>query len=176
MKLRNYALILSVLTVIEITILALSTHGNPITQITISKIGSLEGNYTFFLLATSILIIMFALFLHKLYESIHRDPKIDLYIMPVLSVIGLLFKSGPDFNFSKIIHTILFVISAILVVRIMWDLNEVLQKKPKRIITAPRVAFFGTLLTFIFVGPSLIAEAIYLGAVLSWINIASAAV
>jgi hypothetical protein len=173
MKLRNYAIMISIFTLIEIAILALSTQGVPITQTSISKIGSLQGNYLFYLLATSILIIMFTLFLHKLYETLNREPRRELYFIPFLAVIALLFKASETMDLAKILHTALFVTIGILALIVVTDINKIInanKKTEKKFITAPRVALFGTIILFIIIGLNVITELVYIGAILSWIH------
>lgn len=173
MKLKHYSIVLSVLSLLEVGILAISTQGHPITEFSISKIGSLRGNYFFYLLSTSILIIMFALFLHKVYEHIGKEPKMELYIIPILSTVALLFKAGTELTFGRIVHTVLFVIVAILVLRVVFDLNNIISKNRKtgsNLITAPKVALFGTVVIFIIIGLNVITELFYIGAILSWVH------
>ena len=173
MNLKRYAIILSFFTALFICVIAFSSQGIPLTHISISKIGSLEGNYLFYLLSTSALIIMFSLFLQKIYETLGEQPRLSLYIVPILSVIALLFKAGTEPTFGKIFHTVLFVISGLLVVIVMYDLNKILSKNNsfnKKIFAAPKVAFFGTIIIFTIIGLNVITEIFYIGAVLSWMH------
>jgi hypothetical protein len=173
MKLKNYAIFLSILTVIEIAVLALNTRGVPITEISISKIGSLHGNYLFYLLASSVLLVMFCSFLHKIYESQGHRPRIEIYFIPVLGIIALLFKASNEPSFGKLFHTILFVIISILVLIVVFDLNKILSKNikaDKKIFITPKVAFYGTIAIFIFIGLNVVTEIVYIGAILSWMH------
>ncbi|MGV8168589.1 MAG: hypothetical protein ACP5N3_00870 [Candidatus Nanoarchaeia archaeon] len=177
MKTRYYALILTLMAAAYVIIIALSSQGNSITKMSISKIGSLEGNYLFFIIGTIILISMFSLFVYKQYIQMGLKPRIEVYLVPLISAIALLFRAGKEFNFARTLHTVLFVIAGILALILIFDLNQKYAARKYKIKkaanTLPKIAFVGTLALFLLIGLNVITEIIYIGAVLSWVNIIS---
>jgi len=179
MKLKTYAILLTILTFIEMAVLALSSEGGLLTKISISNIGSIKGNYLFYLIATSVLLIVFCLFLHKLYKSLGHQPTNVIYIIPVLGIIALLFKAPAELSLGEMIHTIIFVIISVLILIVVYDVNKILSKKNKtdhKIYVTPKVVFYGTVGAFIVIGLNVITEMVYIGAILSWMHFIGGAI
>jgi hypothetical protein len=173
MKLKNYAIFLFIITLIEIAVLTINSKGVQLTKISISNLGSLNDNYIFYLVATSVLFIMFGSFLHKLYRSFGYLPRIEVYIIPVLAIIALLFKAPTVPNLAEVVHTILFVIIGIFILIVIYDLNKIIGRRiktDKKILVTPKVAFYGTIAIFIIIGLNVITEIVYIGAILSWMH------
>jgi hypothetical protein len=177
MKLKYYGFLISILTIVYVIIMALSSKGRSITKLSISRIGAFQGNYAFFFIGTTILILLFTLFLYKSYVLLGLKPKLILYFIPLICIIGLTFKAGEVFDSTRLIHNILFIISGLLAIYIMVDLNKKYidhtNKMKKTLNVLPKIALIGTIAIFVLIGLNLITEMIYMGAVISWINMIS---
>ncbi|MGV8162486.1 MAG: hypothetical protein ACP5N2_04115 [Candidatus Nanoarchaeia archaeon] len=178
MKLRYYGFLLSALTILNLTILILMSKNIPLTKASISRIGSIESNYFLFFTGTTILVFTLSLFLHMTYKKIKQTPRLEVYLISIISIIGLLFKVGDAYTFERIAHNLLFMIAGLLTLIVILDINQkYLEKKiitNKSFNSLPKIAIMGMTAIFLVLGLNVITEIIYLGAVLSWVNVIGA--
>jgi hypothetical protein len=175
MKLRTSTIILSLLFIAELIFLILNKGNMSITSEPYSALGNLSENYTVFLVVTTILFIGLALVIKKMYSLMRIKNSWEIYIFPLLGIITLLIPYRAEVPVSRTIHTVLGIITALLLVWIIITFNKkyCAKKGFKQFFSkyTPALMFFGTLILFLVFGLNAIMEIYYSIVLVLWINI-----
>jgi len=175
MKLRNYTITLSLLFIAELIYLMLNKGDMVLTSEPYSALGNIAENYLVFLFGTALLLIGFILMVNKMYKLTDIKRGIEIFLFPAVGIITLLIPYKKELMITTLIHTLLGIMTAIILLWIIIKFNKVytIKKGFKQTFSKlmPAMMFFGTLILFLIFGLNAIMEIFYSVLLLSWVNI-----
>jgi len=170
-------MIFTILSTMLFTILMLKKNKS-IFKESLSMIGNQNNNYLFFVTTTVILFVIFSLLLIMIQKKIGMNTiknQQKVYLTAGLGIIAVIIPFQKEKILNKHLHNVLSVITAILIINIMLQINKkykTIKKQTLKLIKhLPLIATAGTLTIFLFTGVNAIGQLFYLSTVIFWTNL-----
>jgi hypothetical protein len=173
LRLRYLTMITTFIFLIFISILLLNKEHKNIFLDPISAIGNISKNYPLFVIGSIITFLLFTYIIINIYQKEKIKVGWQVFSVPILSISTILIPYKDELPILKNIHNFLAMISAILILRLIYIYNE--KTKYKKIKTKfnkhlPEIAFFGTIIFYFLTGMNVIIELFFIVIVFYWIN------
>lgn len=173
LKLRYLTMITTFIFIIFISLLLINRDQKSIFSDPISAIGNLGKNYPIFVIGSIITFLLFTLIVMNIYHKEKIKIGWELFSVPVLGISSIIVPYRDHLPILKNVHNFLVVISAILILRLIYIYNQ--KTKAKKIRTKfnkhlPEFAFFGTLILYLATGMNTLIELFYIVIIFYWIN------
>jgi hypothetical protein len=173
LKLRYLTMITTFIFLIFISLILINRKHKNIFYDPISAIGNLSKNYPIFVIGSIITFLLFTYIILNIYQKEKIKVGWEVFSVPILGISSILVPYRDHLPILKNVHNFLAVLSAILILRLIYIYNN--ETQSKKIKTKfhkhiPEIAFFGTLILYLATGMNTLIELFYIVIVFYWIN------